>query len=198
MTPRRAGPQDAGKLALVGAASFLETFANDHPGDDVVAFCASSHSLEAWQTALAKPDTAAWIVEESAGCPIGYAVLVPATLPGTDPAEDAEIKRIYVLSKWHNTGTGRALFEAAEAEARARGAKRLALSVYTRNIRAIAFYERAGFAVIGQTVFPGFGEEFHDHVMVKALPDVQGQIAESARQGMTGLRRGLPAEIGGS
>lgn len=168
MTPRRAGPKDAAKLALVGAATFLETFANDHPGDDLTAFCATSHSLEAWQAALAKPDTAAWIVEEAVGSPVGYAVLVPATLPGTN-ADDAELKRIYVLSKWHNTGTGRALFEAAEAEAGARGAKRLALSVYRNNIRAIAFYERAGFVVIGRASFPGFGEDFWDYVMAKEL-----------------------------
>ncbi|MES2288956.1 MAG: GNAT family N-acetyltransferase [Pseudomonadota bacterium] len=168
MTPRRAEPKDAAKLALVGAATFLETFANDHPGDDLTAFCATSHSLEAWQAALAKPDTAAWLVEEAVGSPVGYAVLVPATLPGTNP-DDAEIKRIYVLSKWHNTGTGRALFEAAEAEARTRGAKRLALSVYTKNTRAIAFYERAGFVVVGRASFPGFGEEYWDYVMAKDL-----------------------------
>lgn len=168
MTPRRAEPKDAAKLALVGAATFLETFANDHPGDDLTAFCATSHSLAAWQAALAKSDTAAWIVEEAVGSPIGYAVLVTASLPGTTP-DDAEIKRIYVLSKWHNTGTGRALFEAAEAEARARGAKRLALSVYTKNTRAIAFYERAGFVVVGRASFPGFGEEFWDYVMAKDL-----------------------------
>ncbi|MEP6786495.1 MAG: GNAT family N-acetyltransferase [Sphingomonadales bacterium] len=168
MTPRRAGPHDAAKLALVGAASFLETFANDHPGDDLTAFCATSHSVESWSAVLADPNAAAWIVEEAAGSPVAYAVLVPGTLPGTE-ADDAELKRIYVLSKWHNTGTGRALFEAAEAEARRRGAKRLALSVYTKNTRAIAFYERAGFAVIGRASFPGFGEEFWDYVMAKGL-----------------------------
>lgn len=169
MTPRHGGPEDAAKLALVGAASFLETFANDHPGDDLTAFCATSHSLETWRAVLANPDAATWLVEEVAGSPVGYAVLVPATLPGTDATEDVEIKRIYVLSKWHNIGIGRALFEAAEAEARARGAKRLALSVYTRNTRAIAFYEHAGFAVIGRASFPGFGEAFWDHVMTKEL-----------------------------
>lgn len=168
MTPRRAGPGDAAKLALVGAATFLETFANDHPGDDLTAFCSTSHSHQAWQKALADPDYAVWIVEEVAGSPVGYAMLVTASLPGTTP-EDAELKRIYVLSKWHNTRVGRALYEAAEIEARARGSKRLALSVYTKNTRAMAFYERQGMTVIGRTSFPGFGEDFWDFVMAKDL-----------------------------
>ncbi len=165
---RRAMAGDAGKLALIGAASFLETFANDHPGDATVVFIRDYHSEAAWAETLAKPDTIVWIVEEVAGCPIGYAVLSAPSLPGTGPG-DAELKRIYVLSRWHGTGIGRELFDVAEAEARTRGAKRLVLSVYTRNVRAIRFYERQGFVVIGQAVFAEFPVEFADNVMAKTL-----------------------------
>jgi diamine N-acetyltransferase len=165
---RRATAADAAKLALVGAASFLETFANDHPGDATVAFIRDYHAPSAWTETLAKADTAVWIVEETAGCPVGYAVLSPGSLPGTTP-EDAELKRIYVLSRWHGTGIGRDLFDVAEAEARARGAARLVLSVYTRNVRAIAFYEKQGFVTIGQAVFAEFPVEFADNVMAKPL-----------------------------
>jgi diamine N-acetyltransferase len=167
-TLRRATTDDAAKLSLIGGASFLESFANDHPGDGVVAFIRDYHSESAWAATLAKPDTAVWIVEEVAGCPIGYAVLSPGSLPGTTP-DDAELKRIYVLSRWHGTGIGRDLFEVAEAEARARGAKRLVLSVYTRNARAIRFYEKQGFVTIGQAVFAEFPVEFADNVLAKAL-----------------------------
>ena len=165
---RRATASDAGKLALIGAASFLETFANDHPGDATVDFIRTYHSEAAWATTLAKSDTAVWIVEEAAGCPIGYAVLSAGSLPGTT-ADDAELKRIYVLSRWHGTGIGRDLYDVAEAEARARGEARLVLSVYTRNVRAIRFYEKQGFVVIGEAVFAEFPVEFSDNVMAKIL-----------------------------
>lgn len=168
MKLRRAIQGDEGKLALIGAATFLETFANDHPGDATVAFVRDYHSEAAWVTTLAKDDHAVWIVEEVAGCPVGYGVLSPASLPGT-VAGDAELKRIYLLSKWHGTGIGRQLFEVAEAEAHARGAKRLVLSVYTRNTRAIRFYEKQGFVVIGKAVFAEFPVEFADNVMAKPL-----------------------------
>jgi len=46
-------------------------------------------------------------------------------------------------------GVGRALLEAAEAEARARGARRLTLRVLARNDGARRLYERAGFVVEG-------------------------------------------------
>jgi diamine N-acetyltransferase len=165
---RRATVEDAGKLALIGAASFLETFANDHPGDATVAFVRTYHSEAAWAAALAKRDNTVWLVEEAAGCPVGYAVLGNATLPQAD-GNDAELKRIYMLSKWQGTGFGRALFDAAEAEAVARKAARLVLSVYTRNTRAIRFYEKQGFVVIGEAMFAEFPVEFADNVMAKSL-----------------------------
>ena len=168
MKLRRAGPLDAAKLALIGAASFLETFANDHPGDALVAFVADYHSVEAWQATLAGEAKDVWIVEEIAGSPIGYAVLAPASLPGTGPG-DAELKRIYLLSKWHATGMGKAMFDTAEGAARARGVTRLVLSVYTRNARAIRFYEKNGFVMIGEAIFAEFPVEFADHVMAKVL-----------------------------
>jgi diamine N-acetyltransferase len=167
-TLRRATAADAAKLALIGAASFLETFANDHPGDATVNFIREYHSENAWVTTLAKPDISVWVVEEAAGCPVGYAVLSPGSLPGTT-REDAELKRIYVLSRWQGTGIGRALFDAAEGKARSVGAKRLVLSVYTRNMRAIRFYEKQGFVMIGQAVFAEFPVEFADNVMAKTL-----------------------------
>jgi len=165
---RRAHSGDAAKLSLVGGASFLETFANDHPGDALVDFVRDSHSIAAWQRALADDRLAIWIVEERAGAPIGYAVLAPAGLPGTT-REDAELRRIYVLSKWHGTGIAQTMFQAAETEARAQGAQRLVLSVYTRNARAIRFYEKRGFVTIGQAAFAEFPIEFADNVMAKPL-----------------------------
>ena len=45
---------------------------------------------------------------------------------------------------------GRALIRAVETEARARGAARLLLCVYSVNVRAQRFYERHGFAYTGR------------------------------------------------
>lgn len=165
---RRATIADAGKLALIGAASFLETFANDHPGDATVDFVRTYHSESAWAAMLAKGDTSVWIVEEAAGCPVGYAVISDASSPGTT-RDDAELKRIYVLSKWHGTGVGRDLFDVAETEARTRRATRLVVSVYKRNARAIRFYEKQGFVAIGEATFAEFPVEFADNIMAKAL-----------------------------
>lgn len=168
MRLRRAVPGDGGKLSIVGIATFLESFANDHDGDEVVRYLASDHSPDWYEQALAKPDNALWLAEEAAGSPVGYAMTAPAALPGTNAATDWELKRIYLLSRWHGGGTGSALYAACEAEARERGARRLALSVYEHNGRAQRFYQARGYREIGRWLFEGFAAS-EDLIYLKDL-----------------------------
>jgi GNAT superfamily N-acetyltransferase len=153
---RQAVPGDEGKLAIVGSASFLESFADDHDGDAVVKFIEETHSRAYYAAVLADPACKTWLLEEAVGAPVGYAIVQPAKLPFTDRGTDFELKRIYVLSKWHGGGWGAKLFEAVEDEARARGAKRLVLSVYVKNYNAQKFYQKRGFVQVGSWMFEGF------------------------------------------
>ncbi len=169
MILRRAELDDAAKLSLVGGASFLESFANDHDGALMVAHIAASHSIDYYARILTDPTAALWIVEHDVGAPIGYATAGPSRLPGTNAAHDFALHRIYVLSRWHSAGLGRQLFDAVETEARARGARRLVLSVYTENAKALRFYKARGFEIIGDTAFHPFPDTMLDHVMAKLL-----------------------------
>jgi putative acetyltransferase len=65
---------------------------------------------------------------------------------------DAEIKRMYVTPAFRSLGTGQALLDALEVEARQLGVSRLVLETGNRLPEAMALYERAGFAAI-----PRFG-----------------------------------------
>lgn len=168
MKLRRAIAGDQGKLSLIGAATFLESFANDHDGDQVVRFVANDHSIEAYAIALADPAKRHWLVEEAVGAPVGYAMALPATLPGTDAATDFELKRIYLLSKWHGGGWGAKLYQAVEDEARDAGARRLVLSVYMENVAAQRFYRERGFEEVGRWPYPGF-DTSEDYIYAKAL-----------------------------
>jgi RimJ/RimL family protein N-acetyltransferase len=49
------------------------------------------------------------------------------------------------------------------------GAKRLLLAVYEQNVRAVAFYERAGFAPLGETVFMVGQVPFRDLVYARIM-----------------------------
>ena len=63
-------------------------------------------------------------------------------------AETAELKRMYVAPVVRGNGLGRRLLTALEAEARARGARRLVLETGVRQLAALALYRATGFEPI--------------------------------------------------
>jgi ribosomal protein S18 acetylase RimI-like enzyme len=163
-------PGDEASLALVGQATFLETFAGILGGKDIVAHCAQAHSAEMYRAWLADPNYALWLVESSPGnAPVGFMVVAPPQLPLPDTAGDLELKRIYLLGKFQGGGLGKRLVAASVAHSIAAGAKRLLLGVYAHNQPAIEFYERAGFRKLGTRKFDVGGKEYDDNIMGMSL-----------------------------
>jgi len=153
-TVRAAGPDDPAALALVGAATFLESYAGVVDGRAIIRHCAKQHTAAVYAASLANPAHALWIAERAPGAaPVGYLHLTPPALPVETGPGDLEIKRIYVLASQHRLGLGRRFMELALNHARARNAMRLLLGVYQGNSRALAFYERMGFEKVGMRQF---------------------------------------------
>lgn len=168
---RRARAGDADALALAGAATFLETFAGILHGGDIVEHCRVQHAPQVYRDWLADASYASWLAETvERDAPVGYAVVAPARLPLADlGVDDLELKRIYVLSRFHGGGVGRELMRHAVVEARARGARRLLLGVYAGNARALAFYARSGFSQVGERHFQVGANRYADAVLALDL-----------------------------
>jgi GNAT superfamily N-acetyltransferase len=170
LTLRRAVPADAARLAMMGGATFYAAFAHDHPGDALVDHIEQAHSRAYYDAALADPASAIWLLETELKAPIGYAMLTPPEMDAPTGPADLELKRLYVLGPWQKDGWGARLVEAVEQEARARGAARLLLCVYSANLRAQHFYARQGFADTGHGQRFMVGDvEFDDQIWAKPL-----------------------------
>ncbi|ALJ14347.1 GNAT family N-acetyltransferase [Sphingopyxis macrogoltabida] len=165
-TIREAGADDAPALALIGAATFLETFAGILDGDAIVGHCAAQHCEVAYRAALAN-GARAWLAEaQPGGAPVGFVLVGKPDLAAARDG-DIELKRIYSLSRFHGTGLGAALMtQALEA---ARGHRRLLLGVYAQNDRALAFYRKQGFADLGTRRFNVGGKLYDDLVLARPL-----------------------------
>lgn len=166
-TVRRAVPGDAPALSLVGSATFLDAFAGVIDGGDIVAHCVKQHSVAVYDAWLASSDVAVWLAETvDGGAPVGFAVLDRPNLPLDDlQPDDLELKRIYVLSRFHGSGVGPRLMKEAMDEARRRGARRALLGVYSGNARALAFYAKTGFIRIGARQFQVGAHTYSDHIL---------------------------------
>lgn len=166
-TVRGCTADDAPRLALVGAATLLDAYAGFLPGDALVLHAARHHHPAAYEAELSRPHSRAWLAEvEPAAAPVGYAMLTapefPAELIGPG---DLELRRIYVLSRFHGAGAARGLMDAAIASAREQGAPHLLLGLHPENHRAMAFYRKHGFNQIGTRRFHLGQTPFEDPVM---------------------------------
>jgi diamine N-acetyltransferase len=143
------------QLALLGSATFLESYAGFLAADDILTHCGTEHSAAVYARYLAAPQARVYAVAAEPGnALIGYAVACPLefSLPDATPA-DYELRRIYVLHRYQHKGAGQALLEQVILAARDLGYKRLVLGVNEGNATAIRFYTRHGFARVGKRSF---------------------------------------------
>ena len=164
VTVREAGAEDSAKLSLISDATFLETFAGAIDGSALVAHCEEKHA-PAYLEGLLASGARAWLAELH-HAPVGYALL---TRPELDAARDGdvELKKIYLLSRFHGSGIAARLFDAVMMAAR--GHDRLLLGVKADNERAIAFYRKQGFAQIATRQFDVGGTLYDDVVLAREI-----------------------------
>jgi diamine N-acetyltransferase len=161
-----AGDEEA--LALVGAATFLETFAGLLEGPDILAHCRVQHAASQYATWLLDAKYRLCLAELR-GAPVGFVVLSPPDLPVALTEGDIELKRIYLLHRFQRGGLGRRLVEWSVAQARSLGKQRLLLGVKADNTAALAFYDRVGFVQIGERKFLVGNMLCDDYILSLAL-----------------------------
>lgn len=167
---RQASLKDAEMLSHIGVATFVESYTNDIEGAAMMAHCTNEHSRAAYENYLRQEETACWIaVHSQTGAPVGYALNCKPDLPIDLKPNDIELKRIYVLSKYHGSGTAQTLLTHATAYAKAKHSARLLLGTYEENHRAMAFYIKYGFKTIGTRQFNVGGKIYDDIILAKPL-----------------------------
>ncbi len=141
---RRAQASDAKTVSRLGTATFVETFGHLYKEEDLSAFLQKSHSVAAYETLLADPAWAVWIVGGDSG-PFGYSVAGPCTLPVPDMPESAgELSRLYLLKEHQGSGVGGRLLNAT-LDWLYEHFEHVYLSVYAENYGAQRLYARHGF-----------------------------------------------------
>ena len=168
-TLRRAGPADLAAYGELCRATFTATFRAFHDADSMarhVAWAFNDDRLGADMT-----DAARTVIVATAGDDlIGYVLLRAGDAPpAVRAARPVEIGRFYVASPWHGRGVADALMDAAIAEARHRGADVAWLAAWEQNPRALRFYARRGFAVVGNATYLFDGQTEHDYLHTLTL-----------------------------
>lgn len=148
MTPiatRPATADDTPALARLGRESFVAKFGHLYKPEDLSRFLAEVHSEAAVAGAMADPLCLYRLAEDhdlTGYCKLWLACGWPDHARGQRPIE---LKQLYTAPDTIGRGIGTALMDWALAEARARGADEIQLSVWSENLGAQRFYARYGF-----------------------------------------------------
>lgn len=111
-----------------------------------------AHDFAALREEMAGAE-AVFLAEED-GRPIGFAQcgLRHDYVEGTDSSPVGYLEGIYVMEPYRRTGVARALVEAGEDWARARGCREFASDCEIENAQSLAFHLGAGFAEAGRLI----------------------------------------------
>ena len=170
VTIRRATREDAAVLADLGARLFEQTFGAMNTPEDMQAYLPGAFSAEVQAAEIADPHRVTFMAFDVAGSAVGYAMLRRGSrADGVVAERPVEIQRIYADRRLHGSGLGPALMDSCIDQAQAWQGDVLWLGVWQENPRAIAFYKRTGFVVVGVQDFTLGSDVQHDFIMARPL-----------------------------
>ena len=152
---RTAVPDDAASLAEFGRRTFVETFAAQNRAEDIEDYVAKTYGEVRQRTEIEDPANCVLLALHDRDL-VAYAFL-----------RGDEIVRFYVAKERHGQGIAHELMRRIEEIAKRRGVRTLWLGVWEHNARAIAFYEKCGFAITGSHPFLLGSDLQTDYIMSK-------------------------------
>lgn len=163
---------DALCLGVLATHVFLDTYATGGIRPDLAREVLAGYSPEALSERLADPATT-FLLAERDGHLVGFAEVTagrPCPAGKTPaPGANAQLVRLYVQRPFQGRGIGGELLERAEAVASDAGDAGLWLVAWSGNHRALGFYARLGYEVVGQADYVVEDQVYGTEILVKAL-----------------------------
>lgn len=169
---RTAGADAADQLTQLAERTFRDTFSKDNAPEDMAVYLREAFTVGRIRSELESDANTFLVAFANADEPIGYAKLrtdrTPASVTGSTPIE---LERLYVDQRWIGCGVGSRLIQASLDTAQALGCQTIWLGVWEKNARAIAFYQKWGFEVVGTHVFVLGADHQRDYTMARSVND---------------------------
>jgi ribosomal protein S18 acetylase RimI-like enzyme len=165
ITLRRAVAGDAPSLAVIAERTFRDAFGAHNSPDNLDLHCARHFGPDIQAREIADPGLVTTLAFEE-GQIVGFTqVTLEKAHASIASKHAAELNRIYVVAERQGKGVAQALIRGALATVAAAGADCLWLGVWEHNAKAIAFYRKFGFEIVGSHAFMLGHERQRDLVM---------------------------------
>lgn len=168
ITYRPAILSDVRKLSVLYTQCYIHAYAIDGVSDEYANFITHQFSPERLSQAITD-HPGDIIVAEYQGNLVGVAEIEFNQKCPLGELVAAELNKLYVLQWFGSRGIGHHLLKESERLVRSKGENQMWLWAWDQNPRAIAFYERQGYKVVGPAPCPMEQNEYTNIVMVKQL-----------------------------
>jgi len=167
---RIANVADASCISLLARITFDETFGHlFRKREDLLNYFDTTFSVQKIEKSIQKPFTFYWIVFLN-NLPIGYAKLkLQSTNEFIKAKNCCQLQKIYILKDFINHKIGLYLQNELLKTAKENNCNQIWLSVLKENSRAIHFYKKNNFKIIGAHYFQIGIEIFNFHIMSRKL-----------------------------
>ena len=166
MQIRDASVGDAVALADLGATTFRETYASLFRPGDLEPRVALKYG-DAIQTAEFGDQANHVYLATVGGRPVGFAKCRTTDRSNLVPASDfVHLAQLHVLESHHGRGIGSGLLKACIEYTERLGSQGIWLGVMKGNEKALRFYKRWGFRIVGEEPFAIGSNNYADLVMV--------------------------------
>ena len=171
---RKATPDDSDMLASLGRKAFYEAFGQYNDPGDMQAYLDLAFNPENIREQLSDRNNT-FLIASRQSEPVGYAKLKRhSSVPELRGEHAIQLERIYALQDFLGKKVGKTLMEECVHLSRKEDYQKMWLSVWQENKRAIAFYEKWGFKVIGFKQFIIGKEVNNDFVMAMDIEKLHG------------------------
>lgn len=144
---------DAGLLSKLGGTSLIESHGHSATPEIMQEYVAKSFSTEACRNELNDAQNIFYAVfynNEPAGY---YKIILNKPHPAVPLQPVTYMERLYLLQTFYDLKLGQQLTQHAIDLSKAAGEKGMWLNVWKENERAIRFYQKQGFEIVGESEF---------------------------------------------
>jgi ribosomal protein S18 acetylase RimI-like enzyme len=171
---RAAEEDDALALSVLAERTFRDAFADSNTTANMQLHCAASYGKALQLAEIRDSSRETWVAESDDRLVAYVQLRLEAASPLIWGERPVEIQRFYVDASHHGAGLAHQLMAHVLARAKAAGSAALWLGVWERNARALAFYRKWRFEVVGKHIFRVGDDPQRDLIMRRDVQSTQG------------------------
>jgi len=171
MIIRHAVASDSSALTCLAEQTFRDTFAIGSSPSDLQQFCEKNYRSDIQLQEIKDPNMVTILVENE-GKLAGFAqVRLISSKEGLSGVRQSELSRLYVSNEWQGRGVAHKLMAEVLSSVAQVKSECLWLGVWENNPRAIAFYQKYDFTIVGEHIFTVGTDPQRDLIMGLQLDD---------------------------